>query len=177
MLAPGLAERLRGAAPDLVIHTCGPFQGQDYRVAEACIDAGVDYIDLADGREFVAGIEALSERASTSGVVTVSGASSVPGPSSAAVDEPLRGSVDCIPFVTASPPATAPSGARRRLGPSWSTRAGLFGAGRRDGGGSSTVGRVCTAIAIRSRSAGDGGRAATSRIWSCSRAAMGVCGR
>ncbi len=73
-------------APDLVIHTCGPFQGQDYRVAEACIDAGADYIDLADARDFVAGIEALSERARDRGVIVVSGASSVPGLSSAVVD-------------------------------------------------------------------------------------------
>lgn len=36
--------------PQLVIHTAGPFQRQDYRVAEACLACDSDYIDLADGR-------------------------------------------------------------------------------------------------------------------------------
>jgi len=30
---------------DLVINTCGPFQGQDYHVAQACIHNGIDYIE------------------------------------------------------------------------------------------------------------------------------------
>lgn len=70
----------------LVIHTAGPFQGQDYRVAEACLDAGSDYIDLADGRGFVTGIERLHERALAAGRLLVTGASSVPALSAAAVD-------------------------------------------------------------------------------------------
>ena len=49
--------------PDLVIHTSGPFQGQSYHVAEAAIAAGAHYIDLADGRAFVAGIGALDDSA------------------------------------------------------------------------------------------------------------------
>src|SRR5467141_3923828 len=48
-----LARRLRDLSPALVIHCVGPFQGQDYRVATAALDAGAHYLDLADGREFV----------------------------------------------------------------------------------------------------------------------------
>src|SRR4051812_43088182 len=46
-----------------VMHTAGPFQGQGYAVARASIDAGCNYIDLADGREFVSGIGALDSLA------------------------------------------------------------------------------------------------------------------
>lgn len=84
-----LASELRGLAVETVIHTAGPFQGQDYRVAQACIDAGCNYIDLADGREFVAGIAALDATAKAAGVLVTSGASSLPALSSAVVDHML----------------------------------------------------------------------------------------
>lgn len=79
-------QALAGLNPNLVIHTAGPFQAQDYRVAEACIECGSDYVDLADGREFVAGIRQLDARARKAGRLAVSGASSVPALSSAVVD-------------------------------------------------------------------------------------------
>jgi len=82
----GFAAALAALQPQLVIHTAGPFQGQDYRVAEACIEAGSDYIDLADGRSFVTGIARLHERALAAGRLLVTGASSVPAMSAAAVD-------------------------------------------------------------------------------------------
>ncbi len=72
--------------PDVVIHTSGPFQEQSYDVAMACIRRGVHYIDLADGREFVLGIESLSDLAAAAGVAVISGASSVPCLSSAIFD-------------------------------------------------------------------------------------------
>lgn len=81
-----LPASLARLAPQLVIHTAGPFQGQDYRVAEACLACGSDYIDLADGRDFVSGIGRLNERAREAGRLLVSGASSVPALSSAVVD-------------------------------------------------------------------------------------------
>jgi len=37
---PGFAEQLAALEPALVIHTSGPFQGQDHGVARACISAG-----------------------------------------------------------------------------------------------------------------------------------------
>ena len=78
---------LDGLSPDLVIHTGGPFQGQDYTVPRACIDVGCHYIDLADDRRFVCDINSLHQRALEKGVLIVSGASSVPGLSSTVIDE------------------------------------------------------------------------------------------
>jgi hypothetical protein len=69
----------------VVVHAAGPFQGRDYRVARACIAQGVHYVDLADGRDFVSGFDALDAEARAAGVLAVSGASSVPGISGAAV--------------------------------------------------------------------------------------------
>lgn len=71
---------------DIVIHTCGPFQGQDYHVANACITAGSHYIDLADDRRFVGDFQTLNKQALQHNVIAVSGASSVPGLSSVVID-------------------------------------------------------------------------------------------
>lgn len=76
-------DQIRKIRPDILIHTSGPFQGQGYDVAEACIRNGVHYLDLADGREFVSRIGQLDEAARSAGVLVVSGASTVPGLTSA----------------------------------------------------------------------------------------------
>lgn len=73
-IAPVLA-RYR---PDLVIDAAGPFQDSGYAVPEACIDAAIPYLDLADARGFVTGIGTLDERARAAGVAVISGASSTP---------------------------------------------------------------------------------------------------
>lgn len=78
--------QLQNIRPDIVIHTSGPFQGQGYDVAEACIAHGAHYIDLADGREFVCGIDRLEEKAKRAKVLVVSGASSVPCLTAALID-------------------------------------------------------------------------------------------
>jgi hypothetical protein len=70
----------------VVINTCGPFQNRDYSIAQACIRNKVHYIDLADGRDFVTGITALNEKAAGNGVAVISGASTVPGLSSAVLE-------------------------------------------------------------------------------------------
>ena len=85
--AADLAGRLRALRIAAVIHTCGPFQGQSYHVAQACIAAGAHYIDLADGRAFVTGIGELDVVARNRGVLVVSGASTLPALSSAVIDE------------------------------------------------------------------------------------------
>lgn len=79
------AEALQALAPNVVINASGPFQQQDYTLARACIAAGCHYVDLADARTFVTGIGALDGKAKAAGVSIISGASSVPGLSSAAV--------------------------------------------------------------------------------------------
>jgi hypothetical protein len=68
-----------------VINASGPYQTQAYALAQACIDAECHYVDLADARAFVTGITALDAGAKASGVAVISGASSVPGLSSAVV--------------------------------------------------------------------------------------------
>ena len=85
--SPDLADQLRELNPAVVIHTAGPYQGQDYRVAEACIDASCHYVDLADGRQFVAGFDSLDAAAKDAGVLLITGASTLPGVSSAVIDE------------------------------------------------------------------------------------------
>jgi len=81
-----LSRQFTSLGVDSVIHTAGPFQGQGYGVARAAICARCNYVDLADGRQFVVGIESLNDLAAASGVTVVSGASSVPALSSAVVD-------------------------------------------------------------------------------------------
>lgn len=81
------ADDLIAIAPDVVINASGPFQRQDYGLAEAAIAARCHYLDLADSRSFVAGIGSLDAAARGAGVLVVSGASSVPGLSSAVVEE------------------------------------------------------------------------------------------
>ena len=76
--------------PDLVIHTVGPFQGQDYRVAEAAIACGAHYCDLADARAFVCGIGALDGAAKAVGLAVIAGASSVPCLTAAFLDQATK---------------------------------------------------------------------------------------
>jgi saccharopine dehydrogenase-like NADP-dependent oxidoreductase len=85
-LSPDFEADLRSLHPDIVVHTAGPYQGQDYRVAKTCIACGSHYIDLADGREFVQGFETLHHEAKDRGVLLISGASTLPGLSSAVID-------------------------------------------------------------------------------------------
>jgi len=114
-----LAETLRTIGVNTVIHTAGPFQGQGYSVATAAIQAGSNYVDLADGRAFVSGISSLDRAAKERGVTVISGASSVPALSSAVVDHylPAFGRLDAIR-------AGIGSGARA---PGLATVKGIFG--------------------------------------------------
>ena len=69
--------------PDLVVDAAGPFQHTGYGVPRACIAEGCSYLDLADGRDFVAGIGELDAAARSAGVALIGGASSVPALSGA----------------------------------------------------------------------------------------------
>jgi saccharopine dehydrogenase-like NADP-dependent oxidoreductase len=86
-----LAEALARISPDIVIHTTGPFQKQDHRVARACIAQGCHYLDLADARDFVSTIGTLDTEARARHVLVVSGASSVPCLTAAVIDAYLSG--------------------------------------------------------------------------------------
>ena len=54
---------LRELDPAVLIDTVGPFQARDRKLAELCIDLGIHYVDLADGREFVQNVAALNAAA------------------------------------------------------------------------------------------------------------------
>ncbi|KQZ64498.1 saccharopine dehydrogenase [Sphingopyxis sp. Root1497] len=76
-----IADALTVQQPDLVVDASGPFQdyGADgYRVIEACIAAGVDYLDFADGADFVFGVSRFDAAAKAAGVFVLSGVSSFP---------------------------------------------------------------------------------------------------
>ncbi len=80
-------ESLTLIKPGLTIHTSGPFQGQGYEVAKACLEYGCHYVDLADARDFVSGITALDEPAKQRNILICTGASSVPALSSAIIEK------------------------------------------------------------------------------------------
>lgn len=82
-----LIRELKKQQPLLIINTCGPFQNSDYKIAQNCIDHQVHYIDLSDGRDFVNNISMLDHKAQKNKVLAVSGASTVPGLSSAVIEE------------------------------------------------------------------------------------------
>ncbi|MES2034213.1 MAG: saccharopine dehydrogenase NADP-binding domain-containing protein, partial [Pseudomonadota bacterium] len=89
-----LSAQLAAAKPDLVVDASGPFQAygeRPYRVPQACISAAIPYLDLADGADFVAGIGALDAAAKAKGVFALSGVSTCPALSSAAVRHVTKG--------------------------------------------------------------------------------------
>lgn len=84
----------------LLIHCAGPFgnqddnqgnsqdgdsEGQDYQVANACIDQGIDYLDIANATNFVCGISTLNQKATEAGSTVISGAGTLPALSSAII--------------------------------------------------------------------------------------------
>ncbi len=76
------------AAPAVAVDAVGPFQayGADpYRVPHFCIEHGISYLDLSDDGDFTAGIRSLDDAALAAGCYALSGASSVPAISAAAV--------------------------------------------------------------------------------------------
>ncbi len=78
-----LKSQLTELSPQLVIHTCGPFQGQNTNIAETIITAGIHYIDLADGRDYVQQMLQLDQLAKQHAVCAITAASTVPALSSA----------------------------------------------------------------------------------------------
>lgn len=141
-----LAALLADTKPDLLIDCAGPFQGSGYRVPEACIAAGVHYLDIADARDFVCGIEELDEAAKAARVSVVSGASTVPALTGAVLRElaePLE-RVDAVDIaLSASSKSTAGRSValamldtagkpvRVRQGGRWAEVFGLHGVQRR----------------------------------------------
>jgi saccharopine dehydrogenase-like NADP-dependent oxidoreductase len=109
--APDLEAQLRALSPEVVVHTVGPFQGQDYRVARAALACNAHYLDLADGRSFVSEFgAALDTEARRIGRVAISGASTLPALSSAVVDTLTEGLTPETIEIAIAPGQCAPRG-------------------------------------------------------------------
>lgn len=76
---------------DLVIDAAGPFQLSHTRLIDAAIGARIDYLDLADGRDFVSKFPRFDRQATEAGVSLVTGASSIPALSHAVIDDLTAG--------------------------------------------------------------------------------------
>jgi hypothetical protein len=78
---------LRKAVHDayLVVNASGPFRAGDYRVPQTCIETGCHYLDLADGRDYVAEVVRLDAAARARRVFICAGASTTPAVTSALV--------------------------------------------------------------------------------------------
>lgn len=73
--------QIREINPDIMVDATGPFQnyGHDpYRVVKGCIANRVDYMDLADGSDFVKGISQFDGEAKAQNILVLSGVSSFP---------------------------------------------------------------------------------------------------
>lgn len=76
-----LAAQLASLRPDALVDASGPFQAYGegrYRLIEACIAKRVNYLDLADGSDFVAGVPAFDAAAKRARLFVLSGVSSFP---------------------------------------------------------------------------------------------------
>lgn len=86
--------QLRETTPELVIDASGPFQtygGDPYVVVKACMALKINYLDLADGSDFVGGIAAFDAAAKAHNVFVLSGVSSFPVLTAAVVRELAQG--------------------------------------------------------------------------------------
>ncbi len=105
-------DRLAAIAPWLVVDAAGPFQDSGYDLALAAVRQGAHYVDLADGRSYVAGFpRALEGAAAAAGVLAATGASSTPALSQAALAPLVDGwrRLDTV-VVAIAPGARAPRG-------------------------------------------------------------------
>ncbi len=140
---------LKATGAAIVADAAGPFQGAEPTTARAAIAASLHYVDLADGRDFVAAFPELDASARAAGVVAVTGCSSTPALSNAVLDRLTEGWREVVSVEAAiSPGARAPRGlsvmqailswlgrpVRVFEGGGWTTRPGWSGLHRRDFG-------------------------------------------
>lgn len=70
----------------MVINPVGPYQTADFTTAINCILLGVNYIDLADAREYVNDFAMLAQEAIKKDCIAITGASTLPCLSSAVLN-------------------------------------------------------------------------------------------
>lgn len=86
--------QLAGVGPDLIVDASGPFQtyGDDpYRVVEAALALGIDYLDLADGAAFVEGVARFDAAAQARNMFVLSGVSTCPALTAAVLRKLAQG--------------------------------------------------------------------------------------
>ena len=89
-----IAAQLAACKPDIVVDASGPFQmygTAPYRVVEACIAQRIQYLDLADGSDFVKGVTTYDTAAKDQGIFVLAGVSSFPVLTAAVVRKLSRG--------------------------------------------------------------------------------------
>lgn len=80
------AEQLKEIGCWIVVDCAGPFQGSGTALIEAAIAARCNYVDLADSRAFIAGIKRFDGPARAASVAVLTGASSTPALTHAALE-------------------------------------------------------------------------------------------
>ncbi|MGV3576771.1 MAG: DUF4166 domain-containing protein [Devosia sp.] len=93
-------EDLRALGCQIVVDCAGPFQLSGPNLITAAIAAPCRYVDLADSRQFIAGIAQFDAAARAGGICVITGASSTPALSNAALDSLAAGwrsldTIDC----------------------------------------------------------------------------------
>lgn len=78
------------ADQDLVIHCAGPFHHRDGRVLEACINAGVDYVDVSDHRSFYERVIGHHQKAIASNTTAILNTGIFPGISNSMVKQGIE---------------------------------------------------------------------------------------
>jgi hypothetical protein len=89
-----LKAQLAVLQPDIVIDASGPFQAygeRRYRLIEAALAQGMSYLDLADGASFVEGVAGFDALARAKGLYVLSGVSSFPVLTTAALRRLAQG--------------------------------------------------------------------------------------
>lgn len=75
---------------NLVIHCAGPFHHRDGRVLKACIEQGVNYLDVSDHRSFYNKVIAYHEEAAAAGVTAILNTGVFPGISNSMVRQGIE---------------------------------------------------------------------------------------
>lgn len=82
------SQLIAASGATLVVHANAPFTRHCYDMAQACIDAGVSYIDVAERRSFIASFTgALHHQAKRAGVSAITGAAMTPAMTSAIIED------------------------------------------------------------------------------------------
>lgn len=101
------------AGHEVVVDAAGPFQmqGDDpWRLVRAAISARVHYLDLSDNADFCTGISVMDREAKAAGVCVISGLSTVPALSSAAVHALAGGQTPRVIDIAVLPGNRSPRG-------------------------------------------------------------------